>query len=360
MRHSRASALSLRKPQPAAIGTLPCRLRLRTLAFRVRRLGWSTPVSLLFVLASARLFTVQLPQSRAVASGTMVSLRRLGLLSLCLSVLPASGARGDGSARGAYTLNLHPPEESAADVKASLDAIMAAEKAKLHEEEEAFSGEKARMLAVEKAELAQIVREAFQPLLEAAAAAGAAAASNHSVVGPLRPSSFLSSEREPSAQSAGYVLQLHPPEEDTADVKASLDAVMQAEKATLREADEAFSAEKARMLAAEKAEITLIVREALAPLVDALGLRRSSKRGGPRQASFLSSGVLPIDPAHIRKGIDLTQPLRAPPQAAVNVVEREDTAAMEERAKYVGMIDQTKRVMADFHYDLELLGQRAA
>ena len=44
----------------------------------------------------------------------------------------------------------------------------------------------------------------------------------------------------------------------------------------------------------------------------------------------------------------------------MNVVEREDTAAMEERAKYVVMIDQTKRVMAGFHYDLELLGQRAA
>ena len=318
---------------------------------------WSPPASSLFAFASARQFTVRRPAFHAVVSGTMASLRRLGFLSLCLVALPTSEARGGGSARDTYTLNLHPPEESVADVKASLDAIMAAEKAKLHEADELFSGEKARMLAVEKAELAQIVREAFQPLLEAGAAA---ASSGHTVVDSLRPSSFLSSETEPSAQSAGYVLHLHPPEEDAADVKASLAAIMQAEKSKLREADEAFSAEKARMLAAEKAEIALIVREALAPVVHSLRLRRPSTRGSLRQSSFLTSGVLPIDPEHIRKGIDLTQPLRAPPQAAVNVVEREDTAAMDYGAQYVGMIDQTERVMADFHNDLELLGQRPA
>jgi hypothetical protein len=167
-------------------------------------------------------------------------------------------------------------------------------------------------------------------------------------------------EREPSAQDAGVVLHLHPPEEDVADVEASLAAVVQAEKAKLREEDEAFSAQKARMLAAEKAEIAAIVRETLAPLVDALRLRGSSARGGLRQAGFLSSGVLPVDPARIRKGIDLTQPLRAPPQATVNVIEREDTVAMEDGAKYAGMIGQTERVMAAFNDDLEALGQRAS
>ena len=293
----------------------------------------------------------------------MASHRCLAFISLCLAASPASGARGNGSLGGAYTLNLHPPEESAADVKARLDALMVAEKTKLQDADKTFSEEKARMLAVEKAEIAQIVREAFRPLLEppAAAVAVAAADSEHSVVASLRPSSFLSSGREePSAQSADHVLHLHPPEEDVADVKASLAAIMQAEKEKLREANEAFSAEKARMLAAEKAEIAIIVREALAPIVNALQLRHPSTRGSLRQTSFLSSGVLPVDPGHIRKGIDLTQPLRAPPQAAVNVIEREDAFAMEEHAKYAGMADQAERVMAAFYDDLEALGHSAA
>ena len=250
-------------------------------------------------------------------------------------------------------MKLHPPEESAADVKASLDAIAAAEKAKLHDADIAFSAEKERMLTAEKAELAAIVREAFQPLLEAAAA------SRHSAGGLLRTSSFLS-ESGLSEQSAGYVLRLHPPEEDAADVKAGLDAIVQAEKAKMQEADDAFSAEKARMLAAEKAEIAAIVREAFAPLDDTLGHRGSLVGGGRRQASFLASGVLPVDPERIRKGMELTQPLRAPAPASVNVIEREDTAAMAERAKYAGMIDQTERVMTYIHSDLEAMGHRVA
>ena len=157
----------------------------------------------------------------------MASVRRLGFLSLFLAATPTSGTRNGGSPRRAYTLNLHPPEESAADVKASLDAIAAAEKAKLHDADIAFSAEKERMLTAEKAELAAIVREAFQPLLEAAAA------SRHSAGGLLRTSSFLS-ESGLSEQSAGYVLRLHPPEEDAADVKAGLDAIVQAEKANMQ------------------------------------------------------------------------------------------------------------------------------
>ena len=44
----------------------------------------------------------------------------------------------------------------------------------------------------------------------------------------------------------------------------------------------------------------------------------------------------------------------------MNVVEREDAAAMEEDAAYAGMLEQTERVMAHFNQDLETLGQRSA
>ena len=261
------------------------------------------PFSLLMTLCPCPL------QRRSAAYRVMASARFLGFLLLAQAARAVDDVRSDSSEQGAYTLNLHPPEEDAGDVKASLDALMKAERAKGHATDNVFNSEKERMLAAEKAELAAIVSEAFKPLLEAVAGAG------RRVVHAHRPASFLLSAGESAAHSAGYTLKLHPPEEDAREVTASLDALMQAERAKQQEADNAFSAEKARMLAAEKAELAAIVREAFKPLVEALGERQSSAGGGHfnglRPTSFLSSGVLPVDPDRIRTGLRLTEPLRS-------------------------------------------------
>merc|ERR1712187_100334 len=45
--------------------------------------------------------------------------------------------------------------------------------------------------------------------------------------------------------------------------------------------------------------------------------------------SFLSSKTIPVDAYKIRNSLYLTQPLRSPPQAAINVIEREDVAKMQ-------------------------------
>jgi hypothetical protein len=268
--------------------------------------GMCLACELAFCPRFGQIFHCTAPSRCDATSCAMASVRSLGVVVLAFAALPANVALKDGPAHGAYTLKLHPPVEDAADIKASLDAIMQAERAKAHESDEALVAEKGRILVAEKAELAAIVREAFKPLLEAVAASG------HGVGSALQQSSFLESEGDQSTQSAGHVLRLHPPEEDAADVTAGLDAIMKAEGAKARDSDEAFSAEKGRLLAAEKAELAEIVREAFKPLVDALGQGRSAAAGSPRQTSFLSLGVLPIDPQRIRQGLELSQPLRAP------------------------------------------------
>jgi len=61
-------------------------------------------------------------------------------------------------------------------------------------------------------------------------------------------------------------------------------------------------------------------------------------------ASFLSARVLPVDSYKIRNSLFLSQPLRMPAAAAVNVIENEDTSRMYEEAKYAGMQSQASRL----------------
>ena len=64
--------------------------------------------------------------------------------------------------------------------------------------------------------------------------------------------------------SSEYTLNLQPPEENTHDVEASLDALMKAEDEKRILSDTAFAAAKQRLINVEKQRIQYIVREALA------------------------------------------------------------------------------------------------
>jgi len=80
------------------------------------------------------------------------------------------------------------------------------------------------------------------------------------------------------------------------------------------------------------------------------GLRLNQEK--PRVTSFLSSQVLPVDAYKLRNSLFLTQPMRSPAVAAINVVEREDLARMKDQAKYQAMEDQISRLQEEFEKSL--------
>jgi len=59
-----------------------------------------------------------------------------------------------------------------------------------------------------------------------------------------------------------------------------------------------------------------------------------------RPVSFLASKSIPVDGYKIRNSLYLTQPLREPEQASVNVIMSEDLPRMQEESKYRGMEDK--------------------
>ena len=67
---------------------------------------------------------------------------------------------------------------------------------------------------------------------------------------------------------SGYTLKLQPPEENTRDVEASLDAIMKAEDEKRISADGEFAATKQRLINSEKQQIHDIVREAFSNVQD--------------------------------------------------------------------------------------------
>ena len=69
------------------------------------------------------------------------------------------------------------------------------------------------------------------------------------------------------------------------------------------------------------------------------------KSFGAKPAGFLAARALPVDGYKIRNSLYLTQPLRSPAQAALNVISREDTSLMQEEAKYAGMAQASRRLM---------------
>jgi len=71
------------------------------------------------------------------------------------------------------------------------------------------------------------------------------------------------------------------------------------------------------------------------------------------EASFPCAGasgflqVLPVDAYKIRNSLFLTQPMRSPPQASVNVISKEDPGLIVQ-AKYEGMENQVERLRGAF------------
>ena len=54
-------------------------------------------------------------------------------------------------------------------------------------------------------------------------------------------------------------------------------------------------------------------------------------------SSFLATKVLPVDAGKIKNSLYVTQSMRSPPQASVNVIQRENIEEAERQAKYQGM-----------------------
>jgi hypothetical protein len=72
-------------------------------------------------------------------------------------------------------------------------------------------------------------------------------------------------------------------------------------------------------------------------------------------SSFLATQVLPVDADRIKKSLYLTQALRSPPQASVNVIMQEDVQHMKDASKYNGMVEQTRALQNEFRKGLAAL-----
>lgn len=60
--------------------------------------------------------------------------------------------------------------------------------------------------------------------------------------------------------------------------------------------------------------------------------------------AFLASKTLPVDGYKIRNSLPLTEPMREPAQASVNVIMAEDVQSMQQKAKYRGMQDKAAQL----------------
>lgn len=76
-----------------------------------------------------------------------------------------------------------------------------------------------------------------------------------------------------------------------------------------------------------------------------------------KSASFLAARVLPVDAYKVRNSLFLSQVLRMPAAAAINVVENEDAARMYEEAKYKAMQGQGARLDRQLEDKLLLLAK---
>ena len=62
--------------------------------------------------------------------------------------------------------------------------------------------------------------------------------------------------------------------------------------------------------------------------------------------------MLPVDATRIKKSLYLTESLRSPPQASVNVIMHEDVEHMKDVSKYKGMVDNTHALQNEFRKGL--------
>lgn len=77
-------------------------------------------------------------------------------------------------------------------------------------------------------------------------------------------------------------------------------------------------------------------------------------------SSFLATRVLPVDSERIKKSLYLTQSLKSPPQASVNVIMHEDVQAMKDALKYEGMVDETQLLHNEFAKGLAAMSNGVA
>ena len=82
------------------------------------------------------------------------------------------------------------------------------------------------------------------------------------------------------------------------------------------------------------------------------GTAQFSTPGSHVSSSFLSTQVLPVDATRIKKSLYLTESLRSPPQASVNVIMHEDVQHMKDVSKYKGMVDNTHALQNGFRKGL--------
>merc|ERR1712037_861117 len=71
--------------------------------------------------------------------------------------------------------------------------------------------------------------------------------------------------------------------------------------------------------------------------------------------SFLMAKTMPVDAYKIRNSLYLTQSMRTPPAAAVNVIMREDAGASSAAAKYKMMEGQIETLKQQFEDGLKSL-----
>ena len=77
------------------------------------------------------------------------------------------------------------------------------------------------------------------------------------------------------------------------------------------------------------------------------GLSGDHVAAGVAPSAFLASSLIPVDAAHVRKGLGVTEPM---PEAtdSVNVVMRQDVRALAERVAHRDMAEQLAMLQADF------------
>ena len=117
--------------------------------------------------------------------------------------------------------------------------------------------------------------------------------------------------------------------------------------AAMQSLNEAKQAMRMKLAALEANQVAIEeeMASAMASVTAQLGELISASGQQSKSVSFLASKVLPVDAYKIRNSLYVTQPLRAPAQAAVNVISKEDVGKMGEEAKYKGMLAQTVNIM---------------
>lgn len=107
--------------------------------------------------------------------------------------------------------------------------------------------------------------------------------------------------------------------------------------------------ELAKLRQASELEKKVFERERLlSSMTEGLELQQEK----PKATSFLSSRVLPVDAFKLRNSLFLTQPLRSPAAAAINIVEHEDVSKLKDKAKYQAMENQISRLQEEFEKSL--------